>query len=77
MKGRLLRGGGGGIGGSGIHGVIGGGVLCKSEDNSWYCTLTKFTSAIMQILLIFVFLYVIWTFVSPMFRKKTGIFSFK
>jgi len=64
MKGRM---GGKGVG---LFGGIGAGVVCNSTDNSWYCTLTKFTSAIMQILVVLILLYVVWEFVSPYLRMN-------
>lgn len=70
MKGRI---GGGASKGVGLFGGIGAGVVCNSTDNSWYCTLTKFTSAIMQILVMLILLYVVWEFVSPYLRiNKRG-----
>ena len=75
MKIRRIAGAGGGIGGSGIYGGVGAGVICDADNNSMYCTLTKFTSAIMQILFLFMVLYFIWTIVIPYFSsgiKKIG-----
>jgi len=72
MKVRRIAGGAGGIGGSGIYGGVGAGVVCSADDNSMYCTLTKFTSAVMQILFLFMVLYFIWTFVVPYLRSGSG-----
>jgi len=51
-----LRGGGGssgGIGGSGIFGVFGTVVQCKSDDNSWYCMLSKFVNVLIMLMVLF------------------------
>lgn len=64
----------GGIGGSGIFGGITSGVTCKADDDSWYCSLTKFTSAITQILLLAVIAYLIYfvvtEYIIPFSKKK-------
>ena len=63
----------GGIGGSGIFGGVTSGVVCKDDDDSWYCALTKFTSAITQILLLAVIAYLIYFVVTEYiipFSKK-------
>lgn len=71
MKGRIGA-VAGGIGGSGIYGGVGAGVVCQSTDNSWYCTLTKFTSALMQIFTLLFIIYVIWTYGLPMLGLRRG-----
>ena len=39
----MARGGSnGGIGGSGVFGLFGSTVTCKSDDNSYYCWFVKF-----------------------------------
>jgi hypothetical protein len=56
----------GGIMGSGIHGMVGSTVLCKADDNSFFCSLTKiFSGTFMIILLLIIFcfiVYFIWNF---------------
>ncbi len=53
------------VGRAGIYGGVGAGVICSADDNSMYCTLTKFTSAVMQILLLFMVIYFLWTLGVP------------
>lgn len=43
----------GGIGGSGIFGLIGTTVQCKAEDKSPYCTFAKLMNIIVWTLIIF------------------------
>ena len=47
--GATTGGGAGGIMGSGIMGMIGGGVVCPSTDTSFYCTVIKY----FQLMIIF------------------------
>ena len=42
----------GGIGGSGIFGLIGTTVQCKAEDNGPYCTMAKLINVIFWILIL-------------------------
>ncbi len=60
---------GGGIGGSGIFGVIGSTVQCRAEDTSFYCQLSKFTSMIVQILLLLAIAYFAYKFAAPYIVK--------
>ena len=70
----MARGSGGG--GSGIMPrlFVGSGVVCQSTDNSWYCSLTKLTSAIINILILLLIFYYIFAFGIPylfgMMKKK-------
>lgn len=45
--------GNGGIGGSGVFGMLGTTVQCKSEDNGPYCTFAKLMNVLLWIILIF------------------------
>ena len=67
-----LRGGGssGGIGGSGIFGVFGTVVQCKSDDNSWYCMLSKFVNVIIMLMVLFFILSIAYDFLKGFARKK-------
>jgi len=68
-----LRGGGGssgGIGGSGIFGVFGTVVQCKSDDNSWYCMLSKFVNVLIMLMILFFILSFVFDFVKGFARKK-------
>ncbi len=71
---KALSGGGGGIGGSGIFGGVGVGavVTCKSEDTSWYCTLTKFFHMFFQIIAFFAVIYFIYVIAFPALKKWMG-----
>ena len=54
------------IGGLGnMHFGIGSGVICKSEDNSWYCWLVKLTNTILMVLFLFLIFYVIIFVIIP------------
>ena len=68
---------GGGIMGSGIHGMFGTTVVCNATDTSDYCTLTKFLTEMFMWLTIafFVFLAIYATyyiFLKPMMKSKRG-----
>lgn len=54
---------------------LGSGVVCQSTDNSWYCSLTKLTSAVINILLLFaIFYYILGYGIPYLFKmmKKSG-----
>ena len=67
-------GGGFDLGNFGFGGMVGAGVNCKSDDDSFFCSLTKFTSIISQLIyLIMVFgliVFVLFYFVFPFIRKN-------
>ena len=63
-------GGNGGIGGSGIFGMVGSTVLCKSDDNSWYCSITKFITLFLQIVLFLFVVYFIVSLAYPYVKSK-------
>jgi hypothetical protein len=48
----MARGSNGGIGGSGVFGLIGTTVQCKSDDRGAYCTFAKLVNILMWILII-------------------------
>ena len=48
----MARGSNGGIGGSGVFGLIGTTVQCNSDDRGAYCTFAKFINILMWILII-------------------------
>jgi len=49
----------GGIGGSGIFGLIGTTVQCKSDDSSPYCTAAKVINVIMWLAILYlIFLFI-------------------
>lgn len=58
----------GGIGGSGVFGLIGTTVHCQSTDNSAYCTLVKFVNALLMLMLLAWLLYLAYTFLTK--RRK-------
>ena len=61
----------GGIGGSGIFGLFGSTVTCKSDDNSFYCNFVKFFNLFIMTLVIFFIIYYAYIFLfAPMFYKK-------
>lgn len=50
----------GGIMGSGIFGMFGSTVVCKSDDNSAFCMLSKTVNVIMMIAFLLIVLYLIY-----------------
>ncbi len=61
FKGRI-RGGAGGIGGSGIYGGIGAGVTCNSTDTSFYCMFIKFVTVIIYLCLLYIIFSTVYNF---------------
>lgn len=61
FKGRM-RGGAGGIGGSGIYGGIGAGVVCDSKDTSFYCMFIKFVTVIIYLCLLYIIFSTVYNF---------------
>lgn len=59
-------GGRGGIGDSGVFGLVGTTVQCNSEDKSWYCKFAKLINVIVWILMILAILY----FVAQFLKNK-------
>jgi hypothetical protein len=67
------RGGGnGGIAGSGIFGIIGTTVHCKSEDNSIYCSIMKLLNMLIALVIFIVIIYYIYYFISSYKFTKKG-----
>jgi hypothetical protein len=66
----------GGIGGSGIFGLVGSTVQCKAEDTSFFCQLSKLVATLMNIIILLAILYFAYTFAAPYlakgFKKVTG-----
>ena len=60
----------GGIGGSGIFGMIGTVVKCDSTDNSMYCNLVKLVNSLILILFLGFVLYLVFMFFFPGFGRK-------
>lgn len=58
----------GGIMGSGIFGMFGSTVMCKADDNSMFCTLTKLFNVIIMIGFLLFILYIIYM----IFKHSTG-----
>lgn len=72
-SGGMKMGNNGGIAGSGIYGMFGTGIVCKSEDNSYYCNFVKFFNAFMMLLMFIFIVYFIYNFViKPYFFSKRG-----
>lgn len=63
-------GGAGGIGGSGVFGLVGTTVQCKSDDTSWFCTLSKFVNALIMIMILFFILSFVFNFLSQFMSSK-------
>lgn len=63
----MARGSGnGGVGGSGVFGLLGTTVQCKSEDNGPYCTFAK----LMNVLVWLFILYALFILARDHFKKK-------
>jgi hypothetical protein len=58
-KGSLAMGSNGGMMGSGIFGMVGSTVMCKAEDNSWFCSLSKLVSGLMMIIYLLFFVFIV------------------
>jgi hypothetical protein len=63
--------GGGGMLGSGIHGMFGTTIVCKSDDTSYYCMFSKLLNSIMMFFMFAVILYIAYTYLLPMMSKKS------
>ena len=57
--------GNGGIGGTGIHGLFGTVIQCKSEDNSLYCNIMKMFNLLIVFLFMVYLAYVAYLFFGP------------
>lgn len=62
--------GNGGIMGSGIFGMFGTTVHCKSDDNSLFCLLSKFVNSIIMIIFLISIAYLIYLFVLAPMKNK-------
>lgn len=62
----------GGIMGSGIFGMFGTVVQCKSDDTSMYCSLAKIINVIMMLFVIIFFIYIIYLAFNYFTSKKTS-----
>lgn len=61
---------GNGIMGSGIFGMFGTSVHCKSDDNSLFCLLSKFVNSIIMIIFLISIAYLIYLFVLAPMKNK-------
>lgn len=57
-------GGNGGMMGSGVFGMFGSSVQCKSDDNSYFCILSKIVNGLIMVLVLFTILYFVYYLVS-------------
>jgi hypothetical protein len=65
--------GGGGILNSGIFGMFGTVVQCKSDDTSMFCTLSKIVNGLMMILFLLLIFYILFMIFKYFLRtKKSG-----
>jgi len=62
----------GGIMGSGIFGMFGSTVVCKSDDTSLFCTLSKTVNTIMMIGFLILVLYLIYLAFKYFFGSKSA-----
>ena len=49
----MARGSNGGIGGSGVFGLIGTTVQCRADDDRPYCTFAKFMNILLWLIILF------------------------
>jgi hypothetical protein len=52
----------GGIGGTGVFGMIGTTIRCDSKDTSMYCSLAKFVNTLIMLLILAFIIYMVYTF---------------
>ena len=62
----MSRGNNGGIGGSGVFGLVGTTVQCKADDDSAYCNFAKLINVIIWIAV----LYFLFTLARDHMKKK-------
>ena len=63
----------GGIGGSGVFGMVGSVTVCQSTDNSFYCVVSRYFSLFTMFVFFSYILYVFYTLVIyPLMRSKKG-----
>jgi hypothetical protein len=63
--------GNGGIGGSGIFGMIGTTVTCQSTDTSAYCSFVKFTNIIfISVILLSILFFALTVLYSFLIKKR-------
>lgn len=60
-----------GMMGTGVHGMLGTTILCKSDDTSYYCMFSKMLNSIIMFFVFVVILYAAYTYLMPMFSKKS------
>ena len=76
---RVKGGSGSGIGGSGVFGLFGTMVQCKSDDKSWYCMFAKFINVVIMLMILFFILSFVIDYVKGFSRRKfkggNGLFS--
>jgi len=54
----------GGIMGSGVFGMFGTTIQCKSEDNSLYCSFMKIFNVLIVVIVISIILYTVYSLIS-------------
>ena len=55
----------GGIGGSGVFGLIGTTIRCDSKDDSYYCNFMKFVNVVIMLCFLAYVAYLVWPFIAP------------
>jgi hypothetical protein len=61
---------GGGIAGSGVFGMIGTTIQCKSTDDSMYCNIMKLFNLLVVIIAVLFIMYVVYNLVSMVVKKR-------
>lgn len=61
----------GGMMGTGVHGVLGTTILCKSDDTSYYCMFSKLLNSIIMFFVFAVILFTAYKVIMPLINKKS------
>ena len=68
--GGMSGGGNGGIAGSGVFGMVGTTIQCKSDDGSMYCNIMKLFNMLVLIIAFIFIMYMVYTLVSIYTKKR-------
>ena len=69
-EGLRMKSSSGGIGGSGIFGLFGTVIQCKSDDTTWFCMLSKFVNTLILLMILFYFISIAFDFFTSFTSSK-------
>jgi hypothetical protein len=69
-EGLKMKSSSGGIGGSGIFGMFGTVIQCKSDDTTWFCMLSKFVNTLILLMIVFYFISIAFDFFKSFTSNK-------